>query len=181
MMWEFDLEMDGVGTLAFCYEENKWRGSDSYESDGLAHTPSDLYSFKNGELWKHNIPADERNLIYNLPVSSVITVVANAEGSKEKTWLTVSVEGNIPPIASFWVTTGTRVQGSSLKAAWFKRRGAVFYSDIKRDVNSSGGIHSGERLRGPYMYCVFQWNTYNRLEVRAFNIGYKISAGNEFV
>lgn len=180
MMDEYDIETDPMGTMVFCITENRWRGSDEYESDGLANTTKDAYSFKNGELWKHNIQGASRNLFYGEEVISRIGVMSNAEGGKIKIWLTASVEGNMAPTNATFRTSLPKAQNTRLRGSKFKLRNGVAYAPILRDGTETK-LFNGKRLNGPFMYCLFEFDTREPLELRGMNIGYKLTAGHEFI
>lgn len=180
MNYEFDIEEDEMGTIKFCMDANRWRG-DLYSEDGMDNVGSDYFNFKDGELWRHNEEVEGRNAFFGQEVSSFLGVVGNLGGGKIKTLQTFSLEGNNPPVGVFFRTTIPIEQNSSIPVAHFKTRNGVVYAEALRDVDSPGGIYKGERLRGPFVYCLIEFEASSLLSLRSFSLGYRSSPGHEFI
>jgi hypothetical protein len=181
MTEEFDIDIDEMGTMVFCTTENRWRGSDSYEPEGFGNTGKDAFAFKSGELWIQNVSGGQRNLLFGLPVTSAIGIVSRADAGKIKRWLTASIEANIAPSNATFRTTLPKAQSTRLRGSKFQPdKDGIFYASILR---AGGGekIITGNRLTGPFMYCLFEFDTRTPIQLRFINIGYKLSAGHEFV
>lgn len=177
---EFDIEVDGSDTLVFCITENKWRGSDQYSCDGLSNFGGSLYSYKNGELWQHNVSGEEYNLFFGDAVSSYIGVMATGEGGKIKTMSGISVEGNRSPSSVKIKATLPKQSVSELTQANFRGREGVFSAAFRRAGTGEDRI-SGKKVRGPFVYCLVEFSGTTKLQLRFINLSYNMSFGHEFI
>lgn len=177
---EFDIDIDGSDTLVFCIRENKWRGSDQYVSDGLSNFGNSLYSYKDGEIWKHNVIGGLLNSFYGVSVSSYIGVMATGEGGKIKTMAGISVEANMAPTSAKVKATLPKLLTSELVEENFRGKEGVYSSSFRRNGTGDDRI-SGKRVRGPFVFCLVEFAGNTKLQLRFINISYSLSAGHEFI
>lgn len=182
MNYEFDIETDGAGTLAFCINENRWRGGDLYESEGLSNVNRGAYSFKDGELWEHNADSANPNTFYGQKYSSFLAFIVS-DGDRIKLPKTVSVQGTHAPknsnIKAVKDETGTELETFILENE-FKGKEGVFYADVKR-AGTGTKRFNGEHVRGPHVYCLFEFDPDEKMQLRFVNIGYTLSYGHPFI
>lgn len=178
------MEVEDIHTLVFCFDENKFRGSDDLHPEGLTMCGNNHFSFKNGELWQQDA-GESHNTFYGIQYPSEIEVVANTDNGKIKTALTVSSESNIVPTKVTINTTYPRSQTTEIVSSFFKNREGIFYASVLRDLNTPGTSTvkhlTGDRIRAPFTFIKFQFNTTDKLQLRYINYGYKLSSGHEFV
>lgn len=177
---EFDIDVDDIGTLVFCINDNRWRGSDLYESDGLTNFGNSLYSYKNGEIWSHNVQGGVMNTFYGEPVSSFVGVVVFGKTGKIKIPKNVSVEGNLPPTSVKLKVTQPKNLQTIISATKFRRKEGIFYANVMKAGTGQSKV-SGQQLRGPFIFALFEFNHQERLQLQFVNIGYTMSFGHENV
>jgi hypothetical protein len=144
----------------------------------MASAGDDLYSFKNGKLWQHNVADSGANMFYGKRNPSDISVAVNGGDTKIKGWLTASVEGSHAPVKTFFKDGMNRESG--LVKKHYEKRDGVFYASILR---SGEGVKqfNGERLRGAFMMMLNRFNERGKIQIKAFNVGFKKSVGHETI
>ena len=82
-------------TLTFDEKINGWTSFFSYNPDQIFSLRNNLYTLKNGALWKHYSPlANTRNKFYGVDYPSSISLVLNQEPEVSKTFKTIEYEGS---------------------------------------------------------------------------------------
>lgn len=136
-------------TILFSDDTNKFVGEVSYTADIMTKFLDDLYSFKDGSLWKHNVN-DVRNSFYGVQYPSEITFVFNPEATKVKTLDSIRIVGNYPwYISRVFIRPRegkSKGQLSRVKSGDFKKLQGQFFADFKRDLNDPRFSTEMERL-----------------------------------
>lgn len=181
---DYRYKMLGGSTAIIVISENKSGGSHNYSCEGFVSAGTDLYSFKNGHLWKHHA-GEGYNNFYGNKVLSKIGVAAN-QGTEIKRYLSVGVEANHCPTLTEFLTEYPHIQSSDLVENEYTEREGTFYASILRDrfsPNIQGDewtkMAKGDPLVGPYMFCRFSWDISEKLELRFLTINYKRRDGHE--
>lgn len=128
-------------TFGFYEKDNKWGGNFSYLPETMVRFTSGFFSFKKGQLWKHNTN-ETRNNFYGQQYTSKITFYVNLSPETIKNFysmrqLSTSVwtapnKGDILVYASEGKPNG---QESRLRSGRFKRLNQAFFADFMRDMN----------------------------------------------
>lgn len=119
-------------TLSFNEDENTWASFYSYKPDFMVSNDTDIISFKNGELWKHN-----ENIVYNnfygTQYQSEVWFPVNGEPSKEKVFQAISFED-----ADAWDVIAECPNGmiTDLNAADFELIKNMRYAPFWNDLNT---------------------------------------------
>lgn len=176
--YEFDVSEGDVGTVVFCMDQDRWRGVDSYESEKISGIGNDLYSHKEGKLWKHNMDGEGYNRFYGIQRSSELSLATNTEGGKVGTWQTISVEAGKPPDITYLKDSADRE--SNLTSLKFSTREQIHYAAILR-AGEGVKLVQGPRLRGTHLFTFLSFKAVEHLQIKAINIGWRNSAGHEQV
>lgn len=146
-------------THSFAVAINRWRGYDTYMPEAFVSLTGELYSFKEGKLYKHNnssgvqyygnaqSPAfgyylDNVNGIVNLPVSH-------------------QIQGSTAP-SIFRLTSETHA--TELSASDYAQSENIYKASFKRDKLTTANMLSGKRLRGSKLLSLFTMPANFRVE-----------------
>ena len=178
--YEVDYSQGDTGTIVFSIEQNRWRGSDTYQSDKLTNTGNELYSLKKGKLYEHNYHEGQGNTFYGEQYPSEISISVTGDNSKIKTWQTISIEGNKAPNQTNIKDSGENT--SLLEAKHYQNREGIYYAAMLR-AGDAAQLYNGKRLMGSYIFIInsFEIGNTGKIKLKAINIGFRESAGHEFV
>lgn len=104
----------------------------SYQPDFLLGSNNYFYSFKGGNLYRHNVN-ERRNSFYGVDYPSTIKFVFNDQILENKLYKTIGLQGSHK-----WevVNVETDIQdGGYIEEAWFERKEQVFFAFIRTPNN----------------------------------------------
>lgn len=117
-------------TLTYSQSAKGWPSFYSYKPEMMVGMNNYFYSFKNGNLYRHNTNAT-RNNFYGTQYNSTLTGVINDAPNTVKTFKTISLEGNNP-----WDCTITTDLGSGfIDSNWFVKKEGEHYAHIRRTAD----------------------------------------------
>jgi hypothetical protein len=125
-------------TISFDEKTNTWTSFWGYHPDWMTRLNRGLFSFKNGQLYKHHSETAPRNYFYNdvgvMGVQdSTITFAFNQEPSDIKHFKTISLESN----TNQWnATIQTNLDTGHIFNTSFDTREGEHYALISRDSGS---------------------------------------------
>jgi len=175
--------------LVFRINESKWSIPHGYEPEMFCTVGSSLLAFKDGKVWEQGKNTAYNTFFGDAGKSRIMFVARTADTpSKIKTELALAVEANMPPTFVHLRTETPNVQSSDLEDTDFRTREGIYYAPILRDrlsPNVIGGplekLRKGDRMRGPWMYIMAEWDTDELLQLKFINIGHRVAAGHQFV
>ncbi len=165
------LDLQEISTLqpyTFSFNEirNGYTSFFSYYPEWIANAQELIYTWKNGQLYKHDNTADYSNF-YGVQGDAYLTIVFNSNIYQKKSWNSVTEIANaiwsVPNMYTNTYTYGTTKQQSSLGELEFTLLEANPTAAIKRDANSSGGKLNGNYMKGNYLVVKFQKTNANNL------------------
>lgn len=113
-------------TLTYSKSVKGWPSFYSYVPEMMIGMNNYLYSFKGGNLWRHNTN-DTRNNFYGQQYPSVIKGFVNDNPSDVKTFKTLSLESTHP-----WnVTVQTDLNSGFIQPEWFVKKEGDFFAHIR--------------------------------------------------
>lgn len=188
VIYPYDI-YDGVGkVLVYKVDKDAWGAPHSYETEGFVAIRDLLFSAKNGALYKHNVndgTANTFNSWYGVNSSTAIGFIINEQPNIVKEFLTLSIEGNT--IEPDWVHHRTELPfvQSTDNTEWTNREGVLYEKyGILRDrlsPNVTGSfddkLYTGDNMRGQWLKVFVEYDTRQQLQVRFFNVGFRISDG----
>ena len=147
-------------TIAFDEVGNSFESFYSYHPEMMGELNTTLFSFKDGEIWRHTNSTAFCNF-YGTQYGASITTVFNTASIDKKTWISVMETGNTIwacPVITTQMNTGgvTTNQTSLLLATDFETLEAEYQASFLRDSNSPGGLVEGDSLKGNYMVIKFE-------------------------
>lgn len=137
-------------TWAFNYAEKVWCQRYSFVPEYFVRSGNQLFSFKYGNLWKHNQSATCNNF-YGHQYKRQITWACNPQPGKVKTWSAGHIAGEsiaADPAGTTRVMEFSNDQGqaSYTPAKEFEKREGVYYGPILRDTNTNPLLIAAGRL-----------------------------------
>jgi len=136
-------------TLSYSEGVAGWVSFYSYNPDWLIGMNNYLYTFKGGDLYRHNVNQD-RNTFYvpwwtkiGTPNSaftpSSVTSVFNSAVLENKLFKTITLQGD-----SIWgVTLVTDLQNSGyIDASWFEKKEATYYAFVRNNASGQFALRS---------------------------------------
>lgn len=168
-------------TLSYSESVQGWVSFYSYEPDWMIGMNNYFYSFKGGDLYRHNVN-EARNTFYenwwikkmqpnNAFQPTTLTSVFNTAPLENKIFKTINLEGD----ATWDVTLATDLQNSGyILGSWFEKKEASFYAFVR---NNSDGETALRSLNGIGNSLTVVGAGTNSAEVN-FSINPLISIGN---
>jgi len=83
-------------TLTYDEKVRGWTSFHSYIPEQMINLNNVFYTFKNGQLYKHNKTTGARNTYYGTAYNTEVELVSNAAPSEVKIFKTIEIEGNNP-------------------------------------------------------------------------------------
>lgn len=160
-------------TLTYSPMLEGWTSFHSYYPEWMTNMNNFLYTFKSGELWKHNTNSTRNSWYGAASDASKVTVVFNDSPSESKMFKTLACETDSP-----WkATVTTDLNTGVMEASYFELKEGDYFTYIRRnpgDVDlkamSTQGIGSASAV------TLISAGNY-RIDF-AFNIGTTISVGD---
>lgn len=81
-------------TLTYDEKVRGWTSFHSYIPDYMINLNNVFYTFKNGQLYRHNKTTGARNTFYGTSYNTEIELLSNAAPSEVKIYKTIEIEGN---------------------------------------------------------------------------------------
>lgn len=127
-------------TLTYSPGVEGWPSFYSYHPDFMIGMNQFFYTFKGGNLYRHNVN-ESRNTFYGSFAPSVVRGIINQSPIEKKVFKTLALESN----ASWSAYLGTDLESGFIDSQYFQEKEATFFAYIR---SSSGGLTSPNlRLR----------------------------------
>tara|TARA_R110002167_G_scaffold233626_1_gene438844 strand:+ start:5876 stop:6622 length:747 start_codon:yes stop_codon:yes gene_type:complete len=118
-------------TLTYSENANGWPSFYSFVPEKMIGMNNVFYSFKGGNLYKHNSNSVDRNNFYGNPGQSTLSGVINIEPTTIKKFKTISLEGN-----SAWnCSVYSDLESGYIDRDWFSLKEGEHYAYIRRRVD----------------------------------------------
>lgn len=137
-------------TIAFYAKKNRWVGWFSFQPEMYGEINKRLYSFKDGQLWKHADPAVPCNNFYGVQYERILRFVVNGHGNKVKVWesfridaesITQDMDGEDLVMK---ITNDAGQEAWVFAHHWEEKEGVFIITDgIKMDVNTPNDDNLG--------------------------------------
>jgi len=125
--------MSSTYTLTFSEGVQGWPSFYSYEPESMVGMNQYLYSFKGGNLYRHNTN-ETRNNFYERQYSSTIKSVVNDTPLENKLFKTLNLEGDAPWSA----TLESDLQATGfIESSYFDLKEASYYAFIRNDFDQA--------------------------------------------
>lgn len=119
-------------TITYSPNQNGWTSYHSYEPEWMVTMNNFLYTFKAGNLYKHN-SNQTRNSYYGVLYPSQITTIFNNEPSQTKQFKTIATNSTTP-----WDTVIVSDQATGfIDADYYDLKEGTWYAYIRRNPNDN--------------------------------------------
>lgn len=119
-------------TISYSPKLSGWTSYHSFYPEWMVSMNNFLYTFKNGNLYKHNTN-QTRNSYYGVVSPSKITTIFNQEPTQSKSFKTLALNATSP-----WQSIITSDQGSGIiESSWYDLKEGVWYAYIRRNANDN--------------------------------------------
>ena len=153
-------------TFSFNELRNGYTSFFSYHPEWMANAQELIYTWKSGQLYKHDNTTDYCKF-YGVQGDAYLTIVFNPNIHTKKSWNSLMEIANtiwhVPFMQTNTYSYGTTKQQSSLNESEFTLLEANPSAAIKRDANSTGGKLNGNYLKGNFLVVKFQKTSANNL------------------
>lgn len=147
-------------TFAFNEKADKWVTWYSYQPEMMVKFINGFFSFKDGELWEHNVN-ETRNNFFGVQYTSKVRFVSNKDYVKEKLWYNLRLDSKGNWMAPALITPANDLfpngMTSRLKKKNFKSIDGKLWADILRDQNDPAfvseleALFKGRKMQGAYL------------------------------
>lgn len=114
-------------TLSYYNYVNGWTSRWTYLPDWMTHMNSNFYTFKNGDLYIHNLNQN-RNNFYGVPGKSTMSTIFNIEPTTVKKFKNIFIDSNDPWKATMY----TNLDEGFIDYGWYEEKEGRWYSHIRR-------------------------------------------------
>ena len=118
-------------TLSYYNYANGWTSRWSYIPDWMTHMNSNFYTFKNGDLYIHNLNQN-RNNFYGVPGISTLSTIFNIEPTTVKKFKNIFIDSNDPWRASM----ATNLDEGFADYDYYDKKEGRWYAYIRRPYNN---------------------------------------------
>lgn len=119
-------------TLTYSPMLEGWTSFHSYYPEWMTNMNNFLYTFKSGELWKHNTNATRNSWYGAASDASKVTIVFNDAPSESKMFKTLACETDSP-----WkATITTDLNAGVMEASYFQLKEGDYFTYIRRAPNT---------------------------------------------
>ena len=118
-------------TLTYSPLLDGWTSFHSYLPEWMEHLNSFMYTFKNGEMWKHNTNAT-RNSWYGTTYPSSVTVLFNDSPNEPKMFKTLSYDSD----HKWNATVITDLSSGSMDKSYFEEKEGFYFTYIRRNTGT---------------------------------------------
>jgi hypothetical protein len=133
-------------TLSYSEGVAGWASFYSYYPDWMIGMNQYFYTFKNGNLYRHNVNSS-RNTFYDTFTPSTIRSVFNTSPLENKLFKTLNLEGD----ATWSATLYTDIQNSGfIDATWFEKKEQSYFAFIRNDTSGELLIRSTNGIGRSY-------------------------------
>lgn len=119
-------------TISYSPKLSGWTSYHSFYPEWMVSMNNFLYTFKNGNLYKHNTN-QTRNSYYGVVSPSRLTTIFNQEPTQTKAFKTLALNSTSP-----WQSVITSDQGEGIiDSSWYDLKEGTWYAYIRRNVDDN--------------------------------------------
>lgn len=168
---------------AFNEGRNAFTGFFDYIPEWALSADDIIYSWKDGQIYKHDVNGSNYCTFYGTAYNASITVVFNPNVGQKKSWNSIAEVASdtwIVPLAySDVLTYAGQTQETNLVEQEFVKLEQMPSTSWKRDIHSPGGKWNGQFMKGNYLVVKFQkTNAQNQITLNSLICRYTDSPLN---
>lgn len=160
-------------TLTYSPMLEGWTSFHSYYPEWMTNMNNFLYTFKSGELWKHNTNATRNSWYGAASDASKVTIIFNDAPSESKMFKTLACETDSP-----WkATITTDLNAGVMEASYFELKEGDYFTYIRRNPDTVDlKAMSTQGIGSASLVTLISAGNY-RIDF-AFDIGSTVSVGD---
>ena len=149
-------------TIVFNEDGDKWGGNHSYRPEFYCKFINSYFSFKNGDLWEHDVNPVYNNF-YGVQYTSKLKFVANSDYQKNKMYFVMKIDSNSPWSVPRMVTPKNQTWPNGMRTMLhenhFDLDNGKYWADILRDMNDPQydneieALFEGRVITGSMLIC----------------------------
>lgn len=120
-----------VDTLSYYNYANGWTSRWSYVPEWMLHMNSNFYTFKNGNLYLHNLNPN-RNIFYGVSYKSFLSTIFNIEPTTIKKFKNIWLDSTHPWEATMF----TNLDEGFADYGWYDQKEGRWYAHIRRPLGN---------------------------------------------
>lgn len=120
-------------TITFDEKVKGWTSFHSYYPEYMQEMNNQFYTFKDGQLYRHNVDSGDRNTYYGERGDSSIEFVMNESPSDVKNMRAMSLESNNK---TWTATIETDIEKGHIDKSSFESKEGINYGYIRRNANA---------------------------------------------
>jgi len=120
-------------TLTFDEKVKGWTSFHTYYPEYMQEMNNQFYTFKDGQLYRHNVDSGDRNTFYGEAGSSSIEFVVNESPSDVKNLKAISLESNNK---TWSATIETDIEKGHVDKSSFENKEGINYAYIRRNADA---------------------------------------------
>lgn len=118
-------------TLTYDEKVKGWTSFHSFVPEYMANLNNEFFTFKDGQIYLHNVDSGARNNFYGTQYETEIETIINDGPSEAKIFNVLELEGN----SKNWnITINTDIDSGHINKDSFKTKEGFHYSYIRRDT-----------------------------------------------
>ena len=129
-------------TIAYSTKNEFWLTFYSFRGDLYEHLHNRFFSFRLGQMYRHNVN-ETRNNFYGEQYNSTFTIVSRANPSDVKVYDAMSLESN-----SSWsaVVSNTEQTTGTMASTEFEEREGMYYRQIEKDATANSTNNTSHKV-----------------------------------
>lgn len=171
-------------TIGFHERTDSFISRFSFTPELYSYLDQKLYSFKDGEIFEHDLDSVNRNTFYGVTYPSQVHLISNMSNEYEKIYRSLAVKSN-----EKWAAIrvfNKEGQETSLILNDFVQRDDMYYANLLRNINTSADtlkptqspLLHGEVMRSQLMEIVLENTSEDKVELDFVVIDFQESPGH---
>jgi hypothetical protein len=159
-------------TLSYSEYVQGWTSFFSYIPEMMIGMNSYFYTFKNGNIYRHNSDVVDRNRFYDIPYPSKLTAVFNSDSNVVKNFNTIALNSD----DSWYTNVFTDLSTGFIDSSYFEFKEGDYFAYIRSNANTQDlNLRSTQGIGRPI--AVNATVPTSVLVTFSFNLGSIISLG----
>jgi hypothetical protein len=160
-------------TIAFHEPSNRWISKYSFTPEQYGHVSNELFSFKDGTLWKHNA-SNTYNNFYGTQFVSQVNPIFNVEPSYQKNFGSIALEAD--KVWSASAMTTKEGQHTFILSGHFEQINKEWWADVKQDINTPNmpsmyeALFNGDFMQSNTLNVILESSLSDQVSLRFANL-----------
>lgn len=128
-----------MSVIAYSEENKGWTSFYTYSPEGLENVLGNFFSFKDGQLFKHNSDQVLRNSFYNTATPSKISLIINDAPNDRKVINSIILQGSTPwrTVLKAYIDNLDTTIETAIETTDFVQKEGIWYAYTRKGTNVS--------------------------------------------